>query len=185
MKILLDLLPLLAFFIAYSLPGAREEAIFRATAAAVVAGLAVAAWTWWRHRRVERLQIATTALLVVLGGLTLALHNQHFIMWKPTAVYWLFALAFVTSDRIGEKNLIRHALDAHVALSARAWRQLNLSWAAFFLILGAANLFVAYHFDETTWVRFKVFGMTALVLLFAIAQTFAIARHVKAPADEE
>lgn len=184
MKILFDLLPLIAFFSAYYAPQDWGGGIFLATAAAVVTGVAQAAWLWFVRRRVDRLQLGSTALLVVLGGATLLLHDRDFIMWKPTAVYWLFAGAFLASEFIGEKSLIRRAMEAQIALPDAIWRRLNLAWVAFFALIGAANLVVAYTFDEATWVQFKVFGTTAAIILFVIAQALVLSRHARDPGSD-
>ncbi|MGE0385446.1 MAG: septation protein A [Gammaproteobacteria bacterium] len=184
MKILFDLLPLIAFFAAYSLPERMGGGIYLATAAAMVVGVIQIAWQWLRHRRVDRMLLASTALLVVLGGITLILHDPVFIKWKPTAVYGLFAIAFVGSEWLTGKSLIRRAMESQIVLEDRHWRRLNLAWAGFFATLGALNLIVAYSFDEQTWVRFKVFGLFGLMLLFVLAQSVWLMRHAREPGTD-
>jgi intracellular septation protein len=109
-----------------------------------------------------------------------------FIQWKPTIVNWLFAAAFLGSQLVGEKTLVERVMGHAVQLDSRFWRQLNLMWVAAFAALGAANLYVVYHFSESVWVNFKLFGMTGLLLLVAIAQAVWIGLRTAqvAPAAE-
>ena len=118
-------------------------------------------------------------IICVFGGLTIYFHNATFIKWKPTAVYWLFAGAYAGSEYFGAKNLARRMMDGQIAMDATAWRRLNGLFAMFFAALGALNLIVAYRFDEQTWVRFKIFGSTGLLVVFIIAISFWLARHAK------
>lgn len=174
MKLFLDFLPVVAFFVVYKLAD-----IYVATAAAIAASLAVVAYTWWRERRVEKMALVTAGLMVVLGGATLWLHDDTFVLWKPTAVNWLFAVAFLGSTFVGErKPMVRRALGAQIELPDRQWRQLNLAWVTFFAVCGALNLVVAFHFDRDTWVNFKLFGLLGLTVLFVFAQGWWLMRHL-------
>lgn len=180
MKLFLDFLPVLAFFVVYKLAD-----IYAATAAAIVASIGVVAWTWWREHRVEKMALVTAGLVVVLGGATLLLHDDTFILWKPTAVNWLFAAAFLGSQYLGGgKPLVRRALGAQIELPDAVWRRLNLAWVGFFAASGALNLVVAFNFDRDTWVDFKLFGLLGLTLAFVFAQGWWLARHLPHdPAD--
>lgn len=133
MKLLYDFLPIVLFFVAY-----KVADIFVATAVAIVAALAQVAVSWLRHRRVESLHLASAALIAVLGGATLALHDKSFIMWKPTLVYLLFAGVFVASQALG-RPLIQRLLGGRLRMPDPAWRRLGWMWVAFFLVCGAAN----------------------------------------------
>ncbi len=182
MKLLFDFFPILLFFIAYKLWG-----IYAATAVAIAASVAQVSVHWWRHRRVENMHLVTLALVVVLGGLTLLLQDERFIMWKPTLVNWLFALAFLGSRFIGEKTLVQRMMGSQIVLPNPIWNRLNWSWVVFFLLLGAANLYVAFYYGldlsadarRDIWVNFKLFGMMGLTFAFVIAQAFYLARHVR------
>jgi intracellular septation protein len=59
------------------------------------------------------------------------------------------------------------------------WSQLNLAWSIFFFLMGALNLYVAFQFSEDTWVNFKLFGTTALLVVFVIAQGFWLSKHME------
>ncbi len=174
MKILADLFPVILFFAAYKFAG-----IYTATAAAIGASVVQVAWNRWRHGKVETLQWATLGLILLFGGLTLLLHDPVFIKWKPTVVNWLFAAAFLGSALFMERSFLQRLMDQAVSLPDSAWRRLNLAWVGFFLFLGAANLYVAFHFPEETWVNFKLFGMMGLTIVFLVAQGFYLARHME------
>ena len=139
MKFLFDILPIVLFFAAYKFAG-----IFWATGVAITAAAGQVGWGWWRHRRVEKMQLATLALLTVLGGLTIALHNPIFVMWKPTIVNWLFAAVFLGSRWIGDRPLTQRMMGHAVTVPAPIWRRLNWAWVLFFIFSGLVNLVVVY-----------------------------------------
>jgi len=184
-KLLFDFFPVILFFIAFKAHEDPKEGIIFATAVAIVASVAQVAYSWLRHRRVEKMHLITMALIVVLGGLTIALDDEMFIKWKPTLVNWLFALAFLGSQFVGRKPIVQRIMDKNVSLPNPVWRRLNGSWSAFFLTLGAVNLYVVYAFDTDTWVNFKLFGMLGLTLVFVVAQGFYLYRHASVPEDDD
>jgi intracellular septation protein len=139
MKLLIDFFPILLFFVAFKLAG-----IYWATGVAIAASAIQVAWPWLRHRRLEKMPLVTLALLSVFGGLTIALHDPIFVMWKPTLVNWLFGIAFLASHWIGERPLAERAMGQAIEVPAAVWVRLNLAWGVFFILLGLANLFVVY-----------------------------------------
>jgi intracellular septation protein len=174
MKFLFDLFPVLLFFIAY-----KMYDIYVATAVIIVASFLQVGFVWLKHRRVEKMHLITLGLVLFLGGATLLLHDPIFIYWKPTIVNWAFAVAFLGSEFIGKKNLLQRMLDSQITLSSKpVWRNLNLAWVVFFIAMGVINLYVAFNFDEDTWVNFKLFGMMGLTIIFVIGQSFYLAKHV-------
>jgi intracellular septation protein len=181
MQFLVDLLPVIAFFVAYKLAG-----IYVATAVLIVGVLAQTAVSWIRHRKVSGMLLTSAVLVLVFGGLTLLVHDATFIKWKPTIVNWLFAAAFLVSQFMRGPSIIQRMLGENVVLEAADWRRLNLMWVVFFVFAGALNLFVAYRYDEATWVNFKLFGLMGLTLVFALLQGVWIARKAEQPgADGE
>jgi intracellular septation protein len=139
MKLLFDLFPVILFFVAYKLFG-----IYVATTVAIAASAVQVLWVRLRRGRTERMHLATLALLVIFGGMTLALRDPTFVMWKPTIVNWLFALVFLVSQWIGDKPLIQRMMGHAVAVPDVTWRRLNLAWAVFFVVSGLVNLYVVY-----------------------------------------
>jgi intracellular septation protein len=180
-KLLFDFFPVILFFAAYKLasdPADPQHGILVATAVAIVATAVQVGWTWWRQRRVERMHVITLALIVVLGGATLLLRDEIFIKWKPTAVNWLFALVFLASQYVGRAPIVRRLMEHAITVPDPVWARLNLSWVAFFLVLGLANLYVVYNFDTDAWVNFKLFGMLGLTVLFVLGQGLYLSRHM-------
>ncbi len=186
MKFLYDLFPLLLFFAAFKLYD-----IYTATAVAIAASFLQVGLYLIKHRRFETLHLVTLAIVAVFGGMTLLLHDDTFIKWKPTLVYWILALLLLGSQWIGKKTIIDRMLGAQVTLPPAIWKRLNLAWSLFFVALGAINLYVAFYYrldldEETrrnTWVNFKVFGLLGLTLLFTVAQAFFMAKHMQAKSD--
>jgi len=178
MQLFLDLLPVIAFFIAYKLAG-----IYVATAVLIAGVLLQTAVSWFRHRRVSPMLLTSAVLVLVFGGLTLLVHDAVFIKWKPTIVNWLFAAAFLTSQFWKGPTLVQRLMGEQVSLDAALWQRLNLMWVTFFLVAGTLNLYVAFHFSESTWVNFKLFGLFGLTLVFAIAQGMWIARATEPAQD--
>jgi intracellular septation protein len=177
MKFLFDLFPVLCFFAVYWLSD-----IYVATIAAIVATIAQVSWLKLRRRKVDTMLWVSLVLIVVFGGLTLALKEKLFIMWKPTVLYWLFAAVLGVSAALG-KNLIRAMMSKEMALPDAVWARLNWSWVGFFALMGVANIAVAYNFTEAAWVQFKLFGGIGLMVLFVIAQAVVLARYM--PEEEK
>jgi intracellular septation protein len=173
MKLLFDLFPVVLFFAAFKVYG-----IFAATAIAIGASFAQVGFYWFRHRRFETMHLVTLALIAVLGGATLAFHDETFIKWKPSVVNWVFAGLFLGSRVWGEKTLAERLMGQAVQLPGAIWERLNAGWAVFFVAVGVANLYVAYRFDTDIWVDFKLFGIMGLTLLFALAQALYLVRYM-------
>ena len=174
MKLLFDLFPILLFFVAYKLVD-----IYVATGVAIVASIAQIGWLLARKRRVEGMQWTSLAIIVVFGGMTLLLHDETFIKWKPTVLYALFALALGGAQLFFRRNLIRSAMARQLALPDAVWSRLNVAWMAFFAAMAVLNLWVAYRFSTDSWVNFKLFGTTGLTLAFVLAQAVYVGRHVQ------
>lgn len=177
MKLLLDFLPIAIFFGVYKYTGD----MITATAVLIPATMIAMAYTWFKERRVEKMQLVTLVLVVLLGSATIIFNDKAFIQWKPTVVNWLFAAVFLGSQFIGSKTVIERIMGAQISLDNSIWKNLNLAWVAFFIAMGAVNLFVAYNFSEETWVNFKLFGMLGLTLAFIVAQGIYLSRHMKEP----
>lgn len=173
MKFLFDLFPVILFFIAFQLWD-----IYVATAVAIAASFAQIGWLKLRRRKIDRMLWVSLAIIVVFGGLTLALRDKTFIQWKPTVLYWLFGAVLAGASLTG-RNLLRSMLSEQMQLPAPVWARLNWSWVGFFAFMGAANLYVAYNFSESAWVSFKLFGGMGLMLAFVLAQAALLARYVE------
>jgi intracellular septation protein len=175
MQLLLDFLPVFAFFAAYKLAG-----IYVATAVIIVATLLQVGIHWVRTRKVNPMHLLSAGLVLVFGGITLLIHDKTYIMWKPTILNWLFAAAFLASQLplFGGRPFVQRLMDmgdSGLRLPQPLWHRLNLMWVVFFAVMGGANLYVFKHYDEPTWVNFKLFGMLGLTIVFIVVQGFWLA----------
>jgi len=179
MKMLIDFLPVALFFIVY-----KAEDIYAATAVLIIAcAIQTVGYRLWKGK-FEQSHVITLILVAAFGGLTLMLHDEMFIKWKPSVINWLFGAVFIGSMWIGDKPIIQRMLGSQVNLPAAAWAKLNVAWASFFIVLGFINLYVVYNFDTDTWVNFKLFGMLGLTIAFIIAQSLYMAKFMRDESDE-
>lgn len=179
MQSLLELAPLLAFFVAYKMAG-----IYTATAVLMGAMALLLAIDYLRTRRIPPMHGLSALLVFIFGAATLLLHDERFIKWKPTLFYWLLALAFIASTWIGARPLAQRffgaALGETPQISSQQWLRINWLWAAVFAALGVLNLTVASRFSTGVWIGFKV-GAILATAVFVAAQVFWILRRAPAP----
>ena len=203
MKLLVDFFPIILFFVSYHQANflientfigslidlSKPEVILAtivATGVAIVASFIQVTYHWLRTHKFEKMHLFSLALITVLGGFTIAFGDPDFVKWKPTVLNWLFAAVFFISFFIGEKTLVERAMGNQIELPETVWTRLNMAWIVFFIISGAANLYVAFYYalelDEKarmdTWVDFKLFGLMGLTLLFIILQAIYLTRHM-------
>lgn len=207
MKIFLDFLPLLLFFIvgkyadnnvewaarfatehfgflvSGGVVGTVEASALLATIVVIVATTLQIAYLLVARKKIDLMLWVTFALVVTLGGATIWFHNATFIKWKPSVLYWAMGLAFWISQAFFRKNLLQSLVGEQLQLPAPVWQRLNFAWIAFFGLLGLLNLYVAYTYSDSTWFTFKAFGVTGLMLVFMLAQGFYISKHMLAEPD--
>lgn len=174
MKLLFDLFPVILFFIAF-----KVFNVYVATGTAIVATIAQIGWVKWRHGKVDTMLWVSFAIITVFGGATLILHDETFIKFKPTILYWVFAIILLGSNLLLKKNLMRTLLKEKITLPTKVWNQLNLGWSLFFVLLGVVNLYVAFNFSTDAWVNFKLFGTTGMMLVFVLLQAMALSKYVQ------
>jgi len=183
MNQLIEWLPLLAFFVVF-----KTVDIYWATATLMLGCLIQMYVHRYRTGKFKTLHVATVAVVLVLGGATLLLHDKRFIQLKPTILLGATALAFLGSSFIGRQPLARRMLERvfsePLRVTTQAWHALNLLWAGWFALLAAANLYIAHNFAEAVWVNFKVFGITAAMILFMVPQVIWLSTKIRpAPAE--
>ena len=176
-KLLFDLFPIILFFIAFKLAD-----IYTATVVAIAATVVQIAWLKLRGKHVEIMQWVSLGVIVVFGGLTLLLHDEAFIKWKPTILYWLFA-AGLGIARLTGRNLMKTFMGSQMTLPEPVWERLNQLWIAYFVAMGAANLWVAYSWSTDIWVNFKLFGTLGMTIVFVLLQGVYLSRFLKDPED--
>lgn len=203
MKIFLDFLPLLLFFIvgkyadnnvewaarfatehfgflvSGGVVGTVEASALLATIVVIVATTLQIAYLLVARKKIDLMLWVTFALVVTLGGATIWFHNATFIKWKPSVLYWAMGLAFWISQVIFQKNLLQTLIGKQLQLPTSVWQRLNFAWIAFFGLMGLLNLYVAYTYSISTWFTFKAFGATGLMLLFMLAQGMYLSKHIQ------
>ena len=199
MKLLFDLFPVILFFGAFkyseknpetaaawvaSLLGSavvdvKQAPILLATVVVIAATVAQIAWVHFRHGKVDKMLWISLALVVVFGGLTLVFQNEAFIKWKPTILYWVFAVSLGFSALVLKKNPMKTMLGEQLTLPEPVWGKVTLAWIAFFAVMGVLNLLVAFNFPTDTWVNFKLFGGMGLMLVFVIGQGLLLSKYIE------
>ena len=174
MQALFEFLPLILFLGGYFYKG-----IYFALGLLMIAmpiGLLV---KYLMTKKLDKMYLWSTIFLLVAGAATFYFDNPEFLYWKPTAFYWVVAVAFLASQWIGNRPLVRRAFEMSDGLDTEQltkdqWSRLNLVWVVFFVLMGALNIYVAYSFSEAFWVKFKVFGLMGITIVFLLAQSFWI-----------
>lgn len=201
MKFLFDLFPVILFFITLKVAEKVAGAslilakiltsigiattvkaslvpIMLATIAVIFGSIVQIIWAKMHYKKVDKALWLSALLVVVLGGMTLYFQNDAFIKWKPTLLYWTFAVVLIGTNLFAKKNLIKNMMGKEISMPDSIWNKLNLAWALFFSALGVLNLYVAFNYSIDTWASFKLFGTMGLMFLFIIGQSFAINKYI-------
>jgi len=173
MKILIDFFPILLFFAAY-----KVYDIYAATSVLMAATALQMALIYAIDRRLQMLHKVTLALVTVFGVLTLALHDDRFIKWKPTVLYAAMAIGLAIAVWVLKKNFLKILLGSQLDLPDAVWRKLNITWVAYCAFMSIINGYVAANFSTEAWVNFKLWGYV-FPLAFLVGQGFYIAPHLK------
>lgn len=177
-----DLLPVLGFVLAYlaaRIYGYTEQAIYIATAVLMVVTVVQIGWMKAARRTIEKRHWLTLLVVLVLGGITLVVHDDLFIKLKPTVLNVLIAAVFLGSQFIGRENLTKKMLHGVFAMPEKLWRRLNLAWVMFFLAEGIVNAVVALRVSNDVYVAFKFWGLMVLTFLFLVIQFVVLRRYLR------
>jgi intracellular septation protein len=205
MKFLFDLFPVILFFIVFKLGETHQEAahalaiqymgglvaggslspeqspIMLATAVGIVATVLQIVYLLVRGRKVDGMLWLSLGVIVVMGGLTIYFHDENFIKWKPTILYFAFALALLVAQLGFRTNLMRKVMEEQVKLPDSVWARLGYAWIGFFVFQGILNLvmaFVVFKGNTSAWVSYKLFGATGLFFVFVVIQTLMLSKHI-------
>lgn len=173
-KNLYDLALAVIFLVAYLIGG-----IYTATVALMVASPMQVLLFRLLEKAFDKTQLIAMGLILPLGGMTLYFHNAKFIQWKFTIIYWVFALILLGSHFIGEKCIMERMLDTKINVPAAILKRSNYAWSLFFIWFGCLNLFIVYHYSEATWVYFKTFGATAILIVASFVFAFYLSRYMQ------
>lgn len=206
MKFLFDLFPILLFFGVFKLGERNPDAahgivsnylsglisggtitpdqapIILATVVVILATLAQIAYVKLRGRKVDGMLWLSFVVITVFGGATIYFHDETFIKWKPTILYWVFAGALMIAQFGFNKNLIRQVMEENLKLPDPVWTRVGLSWMVFFFLIGALNLFAAFVVfkgDTSAWVSFKLFGLTGIFFAFVVGQMMFLSKYIE------
>jgi intracellular septation protein len=210
MKFLFDLFPVILFFIAYRLGAGNQDAahalalqtmgglvaggnlspeqapIMLATAVGIVATVLQIGYLLARGRKVDGMLWLSLGVIVVMGGATIYFHDENFIKWKPTILYWAFAVAMFVAQFGFKNNLMRKVMEEQIKLPNAVWDRVGLAWIAFMAAMGLLNLvmaFVVFKGNTSAWVSFKMFGATGLFFAFVVVQTLMLSKYIQEQED--
>ena len=174
MKLLFEFLPLILFFIAF-----KWQGIYIATGVAIAAAVMQFAWMKLRGKPVSTMQWISLGVIVVFGGATLLLHDDRFIRWKPTVLYWACAGTLLVGRVVFDAVWLRKVMPSNeLVLPESVWVRLTWAWIIFFIAMGCLNLYVGFNFSLDTWANFKVWWSMGIILAFSLAQGLYMARHM-------
>lgn len=177
-QLLIDVGPILVFFaVNFFAPVPSALKIFVATGAFMAAMVAAMIYSAIRFRRISPLLWFSGVLVVVMGGVTLWLHDQTFIKIKPT-LYYLFVAALLGFGLMTGRALLKNVLgSAYPGLDQEGWRKLTRNWALFFVAMAAVNEAVWRNSSTDFWIGFKLWGALPLTFLFAAANIPMLLKH--------
>lgn len=174
MKLIFEFLFLAAFFAVFKLYG-----IYPAIASAIVLYGAQFAFLSIKNKKIDKKQLLTFLAVLVLGGASLLFQNELFFKWKPSVIYWALSIAIIAAALIRRKPSLKSIMGEQISLPTKTWYQLDCLWAGFLLMLGSANIIIAYQFTTDTWVNFKLFGTMGAFIVFIIIQMVWLSRYAK------
>jgi len=193
LKLVLELGPIIVFFLAYRMapvpevmPGqqtpeeidaARQLAqIIFATVVFIPVTLAALAYSWLVNKHLPKMAVITAVIVVLFGGLTIWLQDATFIKMKPTILYVAFGgtLGF---GLLRGQSYLRYLMGEMMPLQDEGWMIFTKRFALFFLALAIANELVWRNFDTDTWVTFKTFLLPIATFGFIFSQVGVFAKY--------
>ncbi len=173
-KLLVELGPLIAFFVGY-----KSGGIFAATLYALIASIISIGLNYIIERKVNKMYMLSAGLLITSGALTIFSKNTTFIMMKPSILYLIFACIMYVTNR-QDKPAMKYLLGSYFEIDQLArWKQLNNRFMIFFIGMAILNEIVWRNFPEESWVNFKVFIALPLTLLFVLGQLPFMLKYAK------
>lgn len=185
-QLFVDLGPVIVFMLTYNLARGRVptgEEIYVATGVFIAATIAAIAYAWFKQKRLPPMLIVTAVVVLVFGGLTLALHDPVFIKMKPTIVNLLYAGVILGGLAVKQNVWKMLFQSAFPALPENVWTTFALRWGVFFIFLAILNEAIWRTQSEAFWANFKVFGVIPLTFLFMLANMPLLMKHM--PAEDK
>ncbi|QCO70831.1 septation protein A [Buchnera aphidicola] len=169
MKQILNILPMLTFFIFY-----KFYDIFIASGSLIVISGLICILHWIFYNEIDKISLFSFFVIAFFGSLTIFFHNSQFIKWKITIIYAIFSIILFISQFFTKKPMIQRLLEKDIKISNIYWHKINFLWSLFFLFCAILNIYIAFYFSETTWVNFKVFGFTSLTFFLILMTSIYI-----------
>ena len=179
MKILIDFFPLLFFFGAY-----KFYDIYVGTAVLMGATVLQMALIYGIDRKLQAMHKITLVLVLVFGALTLGLHDDRFIKWKPTVLYAAMSIGLAVAVWVMHKNFLKMLLGSQLELADAIWHRLNIAWVVYTAFMAILNAYVVMNYSTEAWVSFKLWGYV-FPLAFIVGQGLYIAPHIKGEAAQD
>lgn len=185
---LLELLPLAVFVFIYGMKGKTVDVadlhysfdgIYSATAALMIATTLQVLLVWLLKRNVEKRLLVLFAIVIVFGSATLLLHNPLFLFWKPTVFNWGLCLLLLGSHWFSNDNMVEKMLGDQLPLPSAIYARLSFVWAAYFFLVGALNLVIAFNFPEAFWVKYKLWSSIGYTVVMMVITGIMLAPHIQ------
>jgi intracellular septation protein len=177
MQFFYEFFPVFLFFLAFKIYG-----IYVATVVGIVTTFLQVIITRVLLHKWDKKQLITLGIFTVFGGMTLYFHDPIFVKWKPTIIFWLFAISILITHFFMKKPLMQGLMEKMLedkgSIPVSVWKKVNVMWAFFFFLLGGVNIFIAYSYSDNVWVNFKFYGVTLSLLLFSLFQAFYLSRYL-------
>ena len=171
LSFLLDYGPLVLFFIAY-----KAVDLFFGTLVLMDSTLVGLLVSYLVHKKLSAAQMVTGVCIILLGTLTLVMHDEQFIKIKPTLIYLIFG-SLLIGGLLRRKALLRPIFGHVFELTPHGWNRFTLRWGIFFFALAGLNEIVWRFYSTDFWVKFKIFGTTGLMMGFLLCQIPLILRE--------
>lgn len=172
-RLAIDLGPLLIFFAVNFITGD----VILATGAFMIAIAAAMLVSKFKYRHISPMLWFSGVMVLLLGGITIYLHDETFIKIKPT-IYYLIVASILLFGLFTKRNLLKAVLGtAYPGLSDRGWQILTRNWALFFVAMAALNEAVWRTTSTDFWIGFKIWGFMPATFLFALAHVPMLMRH--------
>ncbi|MFL6711072.1 MAG: septation protein A [Massilia sp.] len=161
---------------------ASQSPIILATVIGILGTLLQIGYLLIARKKVDGMLWVSAAVIIVMGGATIYLHDDTFIKWKPTILYWAFAAILLFYQTVMGKNLMKSVMGEAMKLPEFVWQKVLWAWVGFLAALGALNLLVAFVIfkgDTSAWVNFKVFGATGIFFVFVVGMGVMLSKHMQ------
>lgn len=164
-KFLSEIGPVIAFFAGFFYGGGIQSA----TLYMLITAIICITLCYFIDGKVSKLSLISASVLLVSGSITLISGDSMYIKIKPTILYIIFGIIFLMSG-IRKNPFIKYALENIIELKEESWITLSYRAAGFFFVMAIINEIVWRNFTEVTWVKFKVFGVIPITLIFILLQ---------------